>query len=53
MVRMIVAHEKAGPAGLPLAAQFADAQEPELRVDIVRAFWNDQLAHTDALLDAL
>lgn len=53
VVRMIAAHEKAGPQGIPLAAQFAAAQEPELRVDIVRAVWNDQMAHTDALLDAL
>ena len=53
VVRMIAAHEKAGPSGIPLAAQFAAVQEPELRVDIVRAIWNDQMEHTDALLDAL
>lgn len=53
VVRMIAAHEKAGPRGLPLAARFAGEQQPELRIDIVRAIWNDQLEHTDRLIDTL
>ena len=53
VVRMIAAHEKAGPERLALTSQFAQVQEPELRVDIVRAIWNEQMAQSDALLDAL
>lgn len=53
VARMIAAHEKAGPTGLPLAARFSEEQEPELRVDIVRAVWNEQMQHTDDLLDTL
>ena len=53
IARMIALHEEAGPAGLGLASYVATLQEPELRVDIVRNTWNDQMADTDRLLAAL
>lgn len=53
IARMIDLHTNAGPTGLALSEYFATVQEPELRVDIVRAIWNDQMADTTRLLDAL
>jgi cation diffusion facilitator CzcD-associated flavoprotein CzcO len=50
---MIARHEAAGPQGLALAKFFAGVQEPESRIDIVRAVWNDQMADTERLLRAL
>ncbi|WP_370178881.1 flavin-containing monooxygenase [Rhodococcus wratislaviensis] len=51
--RMIALHTEAGPQGLALTNYFSTMQEPELRVDIVRAIWNDQMADTERLLTAL
>jgi cation diffusion facilitator CzcD-associated flavoprotein CzcO len=53
IVQMIALHEEAGRSGLALANYFAQVQEPEHRIDIVRAIWNDQMADTQRLLDAL
>jgi hypothetical protein len=53
VARMIALHNQAGPRGLALAEHFAQRQEPELRIDIVRTIWNDQMEHTDELLSAL
>ena len=50
---MIDLHGQAGPHGLALAEYFATVQEPELRIDIVRIVWNDQMADTERLLGAL
>ena len=53
IARMIGLHESAGPRGLALANYFSTVQDPELRIDIVRAIWNDQMADTERLLGAL
>jgi hypothetical protein len=53
IARMIGLHDQAGPRGLALAAYFAGLQEPELRIDVVRAAWNDQMADTQRHLAAL
>ncbi|MFC9360693.1 flavin-containing monooxygenase [Rhodococcus sp. NPDC057014] len=53
IARMIALHTEAGPQGLALTNYFSTVQEPELRVDIVRAIWNDQMADTARLLTAL
>jgi len=53
VARMIALHEGAGPRGLALANHFATVQEPELRIDIVRAAWNDQMADTARRIAAL
>ncbi len=53
IARMIDLHNEAGPRGLALTNYFSTVQDPELRVDIVRAIWNDQMADTDRLLTAL
>ena len=37
VARMIALHEQAGPRGLAFANYFATVQDPELRIDIVRA----------------
>mgnify|MGYP000098893151 CR=1 FL=1 len=47
VARMIDLHADAGPRGLALANYFAVMQDAELRIDIVRAIWNDQMADTD------
>jgi hypothetical protein len=39
--------------GLALANYFASLQEPELRIDIVRPVWLEQMADTERLLKAL
>lgn len=53
ITRMIALHEDAGDSPLSLAKYFAQMQEPEHRIDIVRAIWNDQMADTQRLLAAL
>ncbi|MBV6759500.1 flavin-containing monooxygenase [Rhodococcus opacus] len=53
IARMIALHNEAGPQGLALTNYFSTVQEPELRVDIVRAIWNDQMDDTARLLTAL
>jgi hypothetical protein len=53
IARMIGLHESAGPRGLALANYFAGIQDPELRIDIVRTIWNDQMSDTERLLSAL
>lgn len=53
ITRMIGLHQKAGPRGLALANYFATKQEPELRIDIVRNAWLEQVADTERLLTAL
>jgi len=53
IARMLALHTEAGPAGLTLTEYFATMQEPELRIDIVRAIWNDQMADTERILAAL
>ena len=53
VARMIGLHNAAGPRGLALANYFARLQEPETRIDVVRAKWNDDMADTDRLLSAL
>ena len=53
VAHMIALHTQAGPHGLALATYFARVQEPELRIDIVRAVWDDQMADTERLLSAL
>jgi hypothetical protein len=53
IARMIALHTHAGPRGLALSNYFATVQDPELRIDIVRAIWNDQMSDTERLLGAL
>ncbi|MFV0458344.1 MAG: flavin-containing monooxygenase [Actinomycetales bacterium] len=53
ITQMLRLHEQAGAGGMALAGHFAAVQEPELRIDIVRAIWNDQMAHTLDVLQAL
>ena len=53
VARMIALHTQAGPRGLALAGYVASVQQPETRIDVVRAAWNDQLADTERLLAAL
>ena len=51
--KMIRLHEAAGPRGLSLAQYFATLQQPETRIDVVRAPWIDQMTDTERLLTAL
>jgi hypothetical protein len=53
IARMLALHAAAGPQGLALTRYFATMQDPELRIDIVRAIWNEQMADTERLLSAL
>lgn len=53
IARMIALHDAAGPRGLALSNYFATVQEPESRIDVVRAVWNDQMSDTERLLGAL
>jgi Flavin-binding monooxygenase-like len=53
VARMIALHEAAGPGGLALSTYFAELQEPETRIDVVRHLWLDQLADTERMLAAL
>lgn len=49
VARMIALAESELP---DLTAHFSRIQDPELRVDIVRTIWRDQMADTERLLDA-
>lgn len=53
ITQMIALHEEAGPGGLALAAHFARVQDPEMRIDVVRAAWNEQMADTRRRLATL
>jgi cation diffusion facilitator CzcD-associated flavoprotein CzcO len=53
IARMMALHTDAGTRGLALSNYFATVQDPELRIDIVRAIWNDQITDTERLLGAL
>ena len=53
IVRMIRLYEEAGLHGFALSNYFASLQEPELRIDIVRPVWLEQMADTERLLTAL
>jgi hypothetical protein len=50
---MIALHAHAGPHGLALTNYFASLQDPEVRIDIVRAIWCDQMADTERILTVL
>jgi hypothetical protein len=50
---MIRLYEEAGWHGFALSNYFATLQEPELRIDIVRPVWLEQMADTERLLTAL
>ena len=52
IARMIALHKTPG-ADIALSTYFADLQEPETRIDIVRHVWLEQMADTERLLDAL
>jgi hypothetical protein len=52
-IRMIALHEAAGGGGAGIQAYLAGLQEADDRIDIVRNIWNDQMADTERLLDAL
>ena len=51
-IRMLELHEEAGDDGAEVGAYLSALQEPEDRIDIVRADWDAQMADTDRLLDA-
>jgi hypothetical protein len=51
--QMIALRQGAGVNGTGLATYFSHVQEPELRIDVVRATWNAQMADTARLLAAL
>ena len=51
--KMIRLHEVGGPRGLALSQYFATLQQPETRIDVVRAPWIDQMTDTERLLTAL
>jgi hypothetical protein len=51
-IRMIGLHETAGERGVNVQRHLADLQQPDDRIDIVRADWNEQMADTERLLDA-
>ena len=51
VIEMIKLHEAAGGFA-PVQQYLAELQEPEDRIDIVRAIWEDQLEDTDRLLAA-
>lgn len=51
-LRLIALHEQAGAGGAAIEPYLAGLREPEDRIDIVRAIWNEQMADTERLLDA-
>jgi hypothetical protein len=53
VARMIALHEAADAGGLALSAYFAELQEPETCIDIIRHVWLDQMADTERMLSAL
>jgi hypothetical protein len=50
---MIALHQAAGADGLALSTYFAELQEPETRIDVVRHVWLGQMADTERMLSAL
>jgi hypothetical protein len=52
-IKMIALHEVSGEGGAGVQAYLAGLQEADDRIDIVRNVWNDQMADTERLLDAL
>jgi hypothetical protein len=50
---MIALHEAAGAGGLALSTYFANLQQAETRIDVVRHVWLDQMADTERMLSAL
>lgn len=52
-IRMIALHEASEDGFAGVAAYLGGLQEADDRIDIVRSVWNDQLADTARLLDAL
>lgn len=52
VVRMIALHERHDPT-ISVGEQVEALQEPELRIDIVRTDWLDQMADTERLLGML
>ena len=53
VLRIIGLHEASAEGFAPVADYLGRLQEADDRIDIVRAVWNDQLADTHRLLDAL
>lgn len=53
VMRMISLKEHDRPETKRLNAFFATSQEPETKIDVVRASWNDDMADTDAKLALL
>jgi hypothetical protein len=53
IARMIALHEAAGAGGLALSTYFANLQQAETRIDVVRHVWLDQMADTERILSAL
>jgi len=53
VARMIALHEGSPEGFAPVAEYLGRLQQPDDRIDIVRAVWNEQLADTGRLLDAL
>jgi hypothetical protein len=53
VAEMIGLHNAAGPRGLALSNYFSAVQDPELRIDVVRAVWNGQMSDAERLLGAI
>ena len=53
VAEMVALQEQAGARGLALANYFSLMQEPEQRIDIVRAVWQQQMDDTSRLLRSL
>lgn len=51
-IRMVELHEAAPSGFAAIAGYLAGVQDPDDRIDIVRAIWNDQIADTERLLNA-
>ena len=51
-IRIVELHEAAGDGGAEVGAYLSALQEPEHRIDIVRADWDAEMADTERLLDA-
>jgi cation diffusion facilitator CzcD-associated flavoprotein CzcO len=51
-IRMVALHEAAGEGGAGIEAYLSALQEPDDRIDIVRADWDAHMADTERLLDA-
>lgn len=53
IMRMIEIKERAGHECRYVARYFSDVQEPQTKIDVVRAHWDKDMAETDTHLDAL